>query len=207
VNKKYDDTSFVNFISQGRRMMPAFNHLKPEEKEAIASYVLDLKQAQTKPFSAALSPAERFRNVPYNISGYDKFLSKSGRPAIAPPWGLLNAIDLNTGELVWKTVLGVDSVAQAKGAPQTGTENYGGPVVTKGGLLFIAATKDSKIRAFNKRNGRLLWEGDLPASGFATPAVYAIQGRQYVVIACGGGKLGTASGDAYVAFALPAGRQ
>lgn len=187
--------------------MPAFNHLKPEEKEAIASYVLDLKQAQTKSFAATLSPAEKFRNVPYNISGYDKFLSKSGRPAIAPPWGLLNAIDLNTGELVWKTVLGMDSVAQAKGAPQTGTENYGGPVVTKGGLLFIAATKDSKIRAFNKRNGRLLWEGDLPASGFATPAVYAIQGRQYVVIACGGGKLGTASGDAYVAFALPAGRQ
>jgi quinoprotein glucose dehydrogenase len=122
---------------------------------------------------------------------------------VAPPWGTLTAIDLNSGEQVWKTVLGEDSVFKARGAKDTGTENYGGPVITKGGLLFIAATKDRKFRAFNKRTGQLLWETTLPAAGFATPATYEINGRQYVVIACGGGKLGTKSGDSYVAFALP----
>ncbi len=113
----------------------------------------------------------------------------------------MSAVDLNTGEYVWKTVLGEDSVFKARGAKETGTENYGGPVVTKGGVLFIAATKDGKFRAFNKRTGKLLWETDLPASGFATPATYEVNGRQYIVIACGGGKLGTKSGDSYVAFA------
>lgn len=100
-------------------------------------------------------------------------------------------------------VLGEDEEMKKLGAPITGTENYGGPVVTKGGLVFIAATKDSKFRAFDKNTGQLLWETDLPASGFATPSTYEINGRQYIVIACGGGKLGAKSGDAYVAFALP----
>ena len=141
--------------------------------------------------------------VPYNISGYNKFLSRSGKPAISPPWGTLSAIDLNSGRLVWTTPFGEEPELKAKGYPQTGTENYGGPVVTAGGLLFIGATKDGMFRAYNKRTGKLLWEAKLPAAGFATPATYAVNGRQYVVIACGGGKLGTQSGDSYVAFALP----
>jgi len=98
--------------------------------------------------------------------------------------------------------LGHDTAFKQAKEP-TGTENYGASVVTKGGLLFIAATKDGKFRAFNKRNGQLLWETDLPAPGFATPAVYEQNGKQFVVIACGGGKLKTVSGDSYVAFALP----
>ncbi len=102
----------------------------------------------------------------------------------------------------WKTVLGNNDSAFA-GKPQTGVENYGGPVITAGGLLFIAATKDGKFRAFNKRTGKLLWETKLPNPGFATPAVYEVNGKQFVVIACGGGKLHTESGDSYVAFALP----
>ena len=137
------------------------------------------------------------------MSGYNKFLSKSGLPALAPPWGTLTAIDLNSGDHKWSIPLGDEDSLKAAGKPQTGTENYGGPVVTAGGLIFIAATKDAKIRAFNKATGKLLWEANLPASGFATPATYAINGRQYVVIACGGGKLNKISGDAYVAFALP----
>jgi len=115
--------------------------------------------------------------------------------------GTLTAINLNTGDFVWKDTLGDYSEFKAKGI-HTGTENYGGPVATAGGLLFIAATRDSKIRAFNKRTGKLLWEADLPACGFATPAVYNVHDKQYVVIACGGGKLKTKSGDSYVAFAL-----
>lgn len=203
VNKKLNEASFIDFINHGRRMMPAFQYLKQEEKEAIASFVLDIKKNQQKKFVSVPTAAEIFRNVPYTISGYIKFLSKEGLPAIAPPWGTLTAINLNTGEHVWKTTLGEEAELKARGVPPTGTENYGGPVVTKGGLLFIGASKDGKFRAFSKATGTLLWETNLPAPAFATPAVYSANGRQYVVVACGGGKLGTRSGDAYVAFALP----
>jgi quinoprotein glucose dehydrogenase len=201
-NKKMKKDEFVQFITAGRRMMPAFSFLKPEEKDALASYVLDITADQKKPFHHELTELEKFRQVPYTISGYNKFLSKSGLPALAPPWGTLTAIDLNSGDVKWKTVLGDNDSAFAD-KPQMGTENYGGPVITAGGLLFIAATKDAKIRAFNKRTGALLWEARLPNAGFATPAVYEMNGKQFVVIACGGGKLHTSSGDSYVAFALP----
>ena len=140
--------------------------------------------------------------VPYSIVGYNKFLSKEGYPAIAPPWGTLNAVNLNTGKLVWKTTLGNDPEFP-HGKELSGTENYGASVITKGGLLFIAATKDGKFRAFNKKTGKLLWEVTLPAPGYATPSVYELNGKQYIVIACGGGKMNTRSGDSYVAFALP----
>jgi quinoprotein glucose dehydrogenase len=110
--------------------------------------------------------------------------------------------EVRSGELLWKDTLGDYPELKAKGL-HTGTENYGGPVITAGGIVFIAATSDAKIRAFNKRTGKLLWEADLPASGFATPAVYEVNGKQFLVIACGGGKLGKKTGDAYVAFALP----
>ena len=141
--------------------------------------------------------------MPYSSTGYHKFQTKEGYPAVKPPWGTLSAINLNTGEFEWKIPLGEFDELKKKGIPATGTENYGGPVVTNGGLLFIAATSDSKIRAFNKRTGDLLWEYKLPFAGYATPAIYMVDGRQYLVIACGGGKLRTISGDAYVAFALP----
>ena len=203
VGKKYDPRSFVEFINAGRRMMPAFQHLNQQDKDAIASFVLNLQNEQQKKYKPQLTAMDSFRMVPYEISGYNKFITKSGLPGLSPPWGVLNAIDLNTGEYVWKTTLGEDPVFKAKGVKETGTENYGGPVVTKGGVLFIAATKDGMFRAFNKRTGKLLWETKLPAAGFATPATYEVNGKQYVVIACGGGKLGTKSGDTYVAFALP----
>jgi quinoprotein glucose dehydrogenase len=200
-NKKMNKDQLVQFISAGRRMMPAFTFLKSEEKDAIAAYVLNIKSDLNKPFHHELNELEKFRQVPYTPSGYNKFLTKSGLPALSPPWGTLTAIDLNNGDVKWKTVLGNDSAFA--GHPQTGTENYGGPVITAGGLLFIAATKDGEIRAFNKRSGELLWEAKLPNAGFATPAVYEMNGKQFVVIACGGGKLKTSSGDSYVAFALP----
>ncbi|HRP57445.1 PQQ-binding-like beta-propeller repeat protein [Agriterribacter sp.] len=203
MDKKYNQASLIEFINKGQRMMPAFSHLKNEEKKAIASVVLNLKNEYQRKFEIQQTAADIFRELPYRFTGYDKFLTKTGKPALAPPWGTLTAIDLNTGGHLWKTVLGEDPVFKEMGVKETGTENYGGPVVTKTGLLFIAATKDSKFRAFNKSNGQLLWETTLPAPGFATPAMYEVNGKQFIVIACGGGKLGTASGDAYVAFALP----
>jgi quinoprotein glucose dehydrogenase len=141
--------------------------------------------------------------VPYVMTGYNRFLDKNGYPGIKPPWGTLNAVDLNSGKLLWKVPLGEFEELKNKGLPATGTQVYGGPVVTKGGLIFIASTQDEKIRAFDKKTGRQLWEARLPAAGYATPATYIIGNRQYVVIACGGGKIGSKSGDQYLAFALP----
>ena len=129
-------------------------------------------------------------------------------PAIAPPWGTLNAIDLVKGEIVWKVPLGEYPELVTKGIRNTGTLNFGGAVATAGGMIFIAATADEKIRAFEKRSGRLLWEHQLPAGGYATPSIYMIDGRQYIAIAAGGsGKNATKSGDSIIAFALPQGRR
>lgn len=201
ISRKLNEEQLSQLITTGRRMMPAFT-LDSVEKKAIATFVLGIHSLSSKKFIAPVAATDTFTKVPYNISGYNKFLSKEGLPAMRPPWGTLNAIDLNTGNLVWKNTLGDDERFAGKGV-QTGTENYGGAVVTAGGLLFIAATKDGKFRAFNKRKGKLLWQTDLPASGFATPSVYEARGKQYVVIACGGGKLKTKSADVYVAFTLP----
>ncbi|HYE53660.1 MAG TPA: c-type cytochrome, partial [Chitinophagaceae bacterium] len=198
--KRYTAAAFSTLLQSGRRMMPAFRQLNENEREAIASYVLNLQNAKSKPFIEDRKNDPT--NIPYTITGYNKFLSKEGYPAIAPPWGTLNAIDLNTGRYVWKTTLGHDTAFKNAKAP-TGTENYGASVVTAGGVLFIGATRDGKFRAFNKRTGALLWETTLPNAAFATPAVYWLNGKQYVVIACGGGKMKTKSGDSYVAFALP----
>jgi quinoprotein glucose dehydrogenase len=201
MNKKYTSESFKDLISSGRRMMAAFKQMSDGEKEALASFVLDIKSKQTKDFIAPVKEEDPYYKMPYTSTGYNKFLTKEGYPAIDTPWGSLNAINLNTGKLEWKTTLGDYPELKAKGI-HSGTENYGGSVVTAGGLLFIAATSDKKIRAFNKRTGKLLWEYELPAAGFATPSLYEKGGRQYLVIACGGGKLGKPSGDSYVAFAL-----
>jgi quinoprotein glucose dehydrogenase len=140
--------------------------------------------------------------MPYTMSGYKRFVDKEGYPAISPPWGTLNAINLRTGEIAWKAPLGTLEALVKKGIPPTGTENYGAPVVTAGGVVFIGASKDEKFHVFDKSNGKLLWETQLPAGGYTTPATYQAQGHQFVVIACGGGKMGTRSGDRYVAFAL-----
>lgn len=203
MNKKYNEQQFIELLTTGRRMMPAAGQLSLGEKKAIAYWILENNKEQKKKYTGKPKQIDSYYQMPYTSTGYNKFLTKEGYPASAPPWGTLNAINLNTGEVVWKIPLGEYSELKAKGIPATGTENYGGPVVTAGGLLFIAASKDGKFRAFNKRTGELLWETDLPAPGFATPSVYNIGGKQFVVIACGGGKLNTHSSDAYIAFALP----
>ena len=139
----------------------------------------------------------------YRFMGYSKLLDPDERPGIKPPWGTLNAIDLSSGRIVWKVPLGEYELTRA-GVPKTGTENFGGATVTAGGLVFCAGTRNLKIRAFDSRNGQELWAHKLPYGGFAPPATYEVNVRQYVVIAAtGGGKLGGEMGDAWVAFALP----
>ncbi|HET6255079.1 MAG TPA: PQQ-binding-like beta-propeller repeat protein [Puia sp.] len=202
VNKKYTRDSLLGLLATGRRMMPAFRQLSTAERQALAAFVLEDAGRQKQPFiDNAAKPEDPYFRLPYTSTGYNKFLTKEGYPATMPPWGTLTAIDLNSAKIVWRDTLGDYPELKARGI-HSGSENYGGSVVTAGGLLFIAATGDGKFRAFNKRTGQLLWETDLPAPGFATPAVYELDGREYIVIACGGGKLHKKPGDTYLAFAL-----
>jgi quinoprotein glucose dehydrogenase len=178
--------------------MPGFTYLRPPEVNALIAF---LKSAPGDvPAVASGSSAPR-----YSIDGYPTFRDPDGYPAISPPWGTLSAVDLVKGEILWKVPLGEYPELAAKGIRNTGTPNFGGAVATAGGLIFIAATADEKIRAFEKHSGRVLWEWQLPAGGYATPSIYMLDGRQYLAIAAGGGgKNATKSGDAIIAFALGA---
>ncbi|MGI4886831.1 MAG: PQQ-binding-like beta-propeller repeat protein [Janthinobacterium lividum] len=204
-------------LAHGRNMMPAFKAMPENELAPLVAFLLNVKdkEAPGPPAVAAAAragapagapaPASILDAVPYAMTGYNRFLDASGYPGSTPPWGTLNAVSLTTGRLLWKVPLGEYPELIKKGLPPTGTEGYGGPLVTRGGLVFIAASRDGFLRAFDKTTGRELWRAPLPVPGYATPATYALAGRQYVVIACGGGKIGSPSGDEYVAFALPAG--
>ena len=186
-------------VKNGKGRMPGFPNLSNDQLFALIEF---LASGQNKELASSEPPPP---GMDYRFTGYNRFLDPDGYPAISPPWGTLSAIDLNTGDYVWKVNLGEYPELAAKGLKNTGTENYGGPIVTAGGLVFIGATNyDKKFRAFDKATGNLLWETTLPFAGNATPATYAVNGRQYVVIAAGGGKdLKSASGGVYVAFALP----
>jgi glucose dehydrogenase len=191
----------VAAIQKGGARMPGFPNLQPLAVNAIVQY---LTTGEDTPTAA---PVITSTYVKYRFTGYRKFLDPDGYPAVAPPWGTLNAINLNTGAYAWKIPFGEYPELVAKGMKNTGSENYGGPIVTAGGLVFIGATNhDRKFRAFDKANGELLWETTLPFSANATPATYEIDGRQFVVIGAGGGKTRGPAGGVYVAFALPAGR-
>ena len=193
-----------NVVKNGKGMMPAFTKFNEKETDAVTAFLFgDEKEEPGLSKEPGLDKPEKTKMASYSISGYSKFLDSNGYPAVRPPWGTLNAIDLNTGDYVWKVPYGETPELEAKGIPQTGSESYGGPVITASGLLFIAGTKDGFFRAYDKKNGKLLWKTKLPAAGFATPSTYEVNGKQYVVIACGGTKLGAHGGDSYIAFALP----
>jgi quinoprotein glucose dehydrogenase len=189
----------AKIVQGGAGRMPGFPGLRPQSLRALVEYLMT---GDSKPaVAAAPSPFD----LKYRFTGYKRFLDPDGYPAIAPPWGTLNAINLNTGEYAWKIPLGEYPDLVAQGLKDTGSENYGGPIVTAGGVVFISATNfDRKLRAFDKNTGKLLWETVMINSGNATPATYEVNGRQYVVIAAFGGKgRNGATGSGYVAFALP----
>jgi len=198
LSDRYEEGSVKQLIAQGQGRMPGFANLGHDQLQAVFEYVYYGKETTVK--DSGPSPLD----AKYISDGYNKFLDKDGYPAIQPPWGTLTAIDLNSGKTVWKIPLGEYPELAAQGLTGTGSENYGGPVVTAGGLLFIGATNYDKVfRALDKTTGKVLWQTTLPAAGNATPSTYEVNGRQYIVIAAGGGKSPAPSGGSLVAFALP----
>ena len=184
-------------ISNGKGKMPGFPNISKEEKQHLIAYLFGTEK--TEAVSENMSSVQQDN---YRFTGYNKFLDDNGLPAISPPWGMLTAIDLNSGKHIWQTTLGITPELPNQDTNPTGCESYGGPIITENGLLLIAGTKDGMFRAFNRFSGKLLWETKLPAASFATPAMYQINGKQYIVVACGGEKLGTPKGNVIVAFGL-----
>jgi quinoprotein glucose dehydrogenase len=201
IGNRYSEPEVRTITREGRGRMPAFAQLSGPEMGALVHFLLTGDDTAVE---ARASASPWPFGLKYTSDGYNKFLDPDGYPAVEPPWGTLNAINLDTGEIAWKIPFGEFPELVAKGIRNTGSENYGGPVVTAGGLLFIGATDhDRKFHAYDKATGKLLWETTLPAGGNATPATYEVAGRQFVVIAAGGGKSGRPSGGSYVAFAIP----
>jgi quinoprotein glucose dehydrogenase len=196
---RMSEQELATIIREGRGRMEASPWLfrRPGRFESLATFLLDTSTAVNQD---EIDNPEEFI---YNHTSKSLFSDSQGYPAIKPPWGTLSAIDLNEGVIRWQVPLGEIEELTKRGIAPTGTKNFGGPAVTASGLLFIAASADEKIRAFDQDTGQILWEADLPASGFATPSIYAVNGKQYVVIACGGGKVERPSSDVYAAFALP----
>jgi len=186
-------------IHNGKGAMPPFPDLKGPDLDALLRFL------EVSDNAAARATTSKSATPDYVFTGYRKFLDPDGYPAIKPPWGTLNAIDLKTGKYLWKIPLGEYPDLARQGIRDTGSEMYGGPIVTAGGLVFIGATVyDRKFRAFDSRTGKLLWETELPFAGIATPSTYMVDGRQYVVIASSGGRDPKGPvGGSYVAFALP----
>ena len=191
------DEDVIALLKTGRGLMPVAPPMMTDEQKALLDFLF---------VRDGLQPAstEKPSRPGYSANGYPKLLDQEGYPGCTPPWGTLSCIDLNTGKIRWKVPLGEYTELTAQGIPKTGTENFGGAIVTGGGVVFCAGTRDGKIRAFDKETGKELWEHKLPWGGYATPATYEVKGRQFLVIAAtGGGKLAGPTGDAYVAFALP----
>ncbi|WP_445470958.1 outer membrane protein assembly factor BamB family protein [Larkinella arboricola] len=206
IGKKRSADEIRAILKTGSGRMPSFGHLSEKDRDAIVSFLLNRetgpKVASNQPDKAASGSKSGFPYQPAYVSKvWRRFTDQNGYPGIKPPWGTLNAIDLNTGEYLWRVPLGEYPELAKKGVPTTGTDSYGGPVSTAGGLVFIAGTKDEKIRAFDRKTGKVVWEYQLPAGGFATPITYEVGGKQYVVIAAGGGR-GQKIGGNYIAFAL-----
>lgn len=189
------EDQILEILAKGRNGMPPAPPMPDEDKKALVDFLLLKDRPQTK---EAENTPPRFVN-----NGYPRLLDDEGYPGTKGPWGTLNCIDLASGKIVWRVPLGRHAELEAKGYNGTGTENFGGAIATASGLVFCGGTKDEMIRAFDAKDGKELWSAKLPWGGYAPPATYEIDGKQYVVIsATGGGKLGGATGDAYVAFAL-----
>jgi quinoprotein glucose dehydrogenase len=208
VEKKRSINDIKNLVKVGSGRMPSFAHLSESDRNLVVSFITNTenRQANSNSNISRQQPTSvkdtGFPYLPAYVSNpWKRLTDQDGYPGIKPPWGTLNAINLNTGKYLWRIPLGEYPELAKKGVPTTGTVSYGGPLATAGGLVFIAGTKDEKFRAFDKRSGKLVWEYQLPAGGFATPITYEVDGKQYIVIAAGGGRQQKPGGN-YIAFAL-----
>ena len=205
LRERMDEGSLLGLLETGRNQMPSFAGLPDVHKRALCAFLLGENDGE--PVAASELDAASVASIPYVATGHRDFRDHEGYPANARPWGTLTAIDLDRGTFRWQVPLGTYPALEKQGYERTGTFNMGGPLVTAGGLVFLGAAMDERLHAYDERTGELVWEFQLDAGGYATPATYEVGGRQYVVIAAGGGgKPGTRSGDAYYAFALPEGR-
>lgn len=206
IGEKLSRRDLFNLIRNGKGRMPAYPHLSYPEISAITAYLSNIEEEQPKDeHTDDGNVAQKDKDFPYEPEynrGRGGKVNIDGYPAIDPPWGTLNAIDLNTGDYLWRVPLGEFPELTKKGIPVTGTENTGGPLATAGGLVFIGATPDEKFRAFNGKTGEIVWEYELPAGAFATPISYSIDGKQYIVVAAGGVRFGTKQGGNYIAFSI-----
>ncbi|HWB92572.1 MAG TPA: PQQ-binding-like beta-propeller repeat protein, partial [Puia sp.] len=206
VGKRLKPAEIAGILKNGRGRMPSFQYLPEEQRAAIIDFLVSGRggfrvAAEHRDTAIGVARAPFPYTPPYISKVWDKLTDSDGYPGIKPPWGTLNAIDLKTGDYRWRVPLGEFPELTKKGVPVTGMESYGGPLVTAGGLVFIAGTRDEMIRAFDKNTGKVVWQYHLPAAGFATPITYMVDGVQYIAIAAGGGRGLRTSGD-YVAFAL-----
>ena len=197
VSERLDRGVVRTFIKNGSGRMPAFDKLSDNRVDAIVNYLYGKETDHT------VIVREDDNSPPYVFRGFQRWLDEEGYPAIKPPWGTLNAVDLNNGTIKWKVPLGEFDELTKRGIPATGTENYGGPVVTASGLIFIGATADAKFRVFDKENGEILWQGDLPFDGNSTPSTYLANGKQFVIISAGGAKMKPVHGGMLIAYSLP----
>lgn len=198
------DADVAALLKAGRGLMPVAPPMSEGDLKALLDFIFVRDVAVVG--GTEMAGKVRPERPQYTQNAWARWLDPDGYPASKPPWGTLNCLDLNSGKLLWKVPLGEFEELTRQGVPKTGTENFGGAMVTAGGLVFCAGTKDGKLRAFDAETGAELWAAKLPWGGYAPPASYEVNGRQYVVIAAtGGGKLGGPTGDAYVAFALPGG--
>ena len=208
IKKRKTRAEIEKITRQGAGRMPSYATMPEARRNLILDYVLSegMPLTATREELGTPTPATHDgddQGPVYAFGGFRRWLDNEGYPAIKPPWGTLNAVDLNTGEIKWKVVLGEYPELTARGIPPTGTENYGGPLVTAGGLIFIGATADETFRVFDKETGEIIWKTKLPFGGNASPSTYMVNGQQFVVISAGGGKSGRPRGGALVAFALP----
>jgi len=204
LNKKYTHPEVEKIITKGKGLMPAHTQFSSSDLKAMVTYLMD----ETSPSASEKNDLTKSNSIQllekYVLKSYKILTDQEGYPASAPPWGTLNAVDMKKGSIKWKIPLGYYPALKSRGLPNTGTQNFGGCVSTAGGLVFVGATADEMFRAINVSNGSELWSHKLPAGGYATPSVYQVNGKQYIVIAAGGGnRNGTPSSDVYMAFALP----
>jgi quinoprotein glucose dehydrogenase len=199
IQKKYDPAGMKKIITKGKGLMPPHSQFTNEALNALVKYLTHFVDQKTEATNHADTLVSK-----YAMKGFKLFTDQEGFPASRPPWGTLNAVDIVTQKIKWSVPLGYYPKLKERGLEITGTQNFGGCVATAGGLIFIGATADELFRAFNVNTGKEVWSYKLPFGGYATPSVYEVNGREYIVIAAGGGnRNATPSGDVYIAFTLP----